>query len=112
MATFGDQYVGAAETFTVNGVDQIPNVETAMKQLDVDSSPVITLLAQMPQHIETVTNPTYQWMEIQYDEPDVVCQTAIAAQAANTTQSVTITTLAVVSGDGFSEPTSGQNFEV
>lgn len=112
MPTFGDQYVGAAESFTVNGVDQIPNVDTALKQLDVDSSPVITLLAQMPQHIETVTNPTFQWMEIQYDEPDVVCQTAIAAQGANTTQSVVITTLAVVSGDGFSEPTSGQNFEV
>lgn len=112
MATVGSSLVGTQGTLTINGQDLLPDIQTKLIEHDLESSPVVTIMSRIPGGMVDTVNPTYQWIEVQYDEPSVTCSTGIAIAGANISQVITVDTLAVVVGDSFLEPTSNQLFEV
>lgn len=112
MATVGSNLVGVQGTMTINGIDLLPDIQTKLIEHDLESSPVVTIMSRIPGGMVDTMNPTYQWIEVQYDEPSVACSTGIASVGAGVSQVVTVDTLAVVVGDTFLEPTSNQLFEV
>ncbi len=110
---YGANFVGQTGTLSVSGVDIVPEVMMGLVSPEDASPALITLLAQMPQHIETVGDTTYRWNEIQHDEPDITLNTAISATAASTLiTNKAVASLAVGVGDLFHEPTTGTNLEV
>lgn len=103
--------VGTSGTINIAGTNLIPEIATDLVKYDLVSSPIVTMMAKLNQ-VKDTHNPTFQWQEIQFDEPTVNCTSGIASEAAAATQSLTIDSLAVVWGDTFLEPTTNQLFEV
>lgn len=112
MATVaGSQIVGTAGTLTVAGTNIIPQVEMRVNNYGRESRPIFSVMAKLGL-IEDAHNMTYEWQEIQYDEPSVNCETAITGSGAGGTHTVVLDTLACVVGDKFEEPVTNQLFEI
>lgn len=111
IAPQGSELVGYSGTVTVAGTNLIPQIATDLAVYDDKSYPFMSIHSKLGM-IEDAHNPTYQWQEIQFDEPNVNCESAISSGSANTTFSATIDTLAAVVGDQFCEATTNQLFEI
>ena len=107
----GGQLVGYSGTLTINGSNYIPQVATDLVVYDQESYSFTSFMTRLGM-TEDATNPTYQWQEIQFDEPNVNCETAITSGNAGDTKTLVIDTLAAVVGDQFCEAITNQLFEI
>lgn len=108
----GGELVGYSGTLTINNTNYIPQVANELVVYDQESYSFTSFMTRLGM-TEDATNPTYQWQEIQYDEPNVNCETAISAASAGATQgSVVIDSLAVVVGNQYKEAITNQTFQI
>lgn len=113
MAAYvGVPIVGTSGTFSETAADMIPEIERRVIVQDRDSAPIVTFFSQIGQ-IEQVTNPTFQWMEDQFDYPNTLTSTNIPNTAANTPiTGITIDLSDVLIGQVFTHQQSNQTFVV
>lgn len=108
----GVPIVGTSGTFSETAADLIPEIERRVIVQDRDSAPIVTFFSQIGQ-VEQVQNPTYQWMEDQFDYPNAITSTDIPITGAGTPiASIVIDMADVLVGQVFTHQQSNQTFVV
>lgn len=110
MATVGTVTVGITTTEGVASTNYVRDIERDVIKYDKVSSPLFRFFSQQSGRIIPALQPTFEWMEDQFEYGKFSCSTGIASGIAGATQTITLDNPAALVGDLYMEPTLSQQF--